>query len=561
MTNIIFKRIYIFDNETKEAYSAEFKIGINIITSSDIDGTDRGKSVLLRSLYHALGADSYYDSKWSEKNKVYILFFSVEDIEYSIYRSQKLFKIFNSTRELIFKTTSRKELALFWGKLFKFSIWLPNKVTNQLEIAPPAYSFLLNFLDQDKYEGTNFNSFKYLAQFSNFKKNVILSHLDIYNREYFEIVKAKEKLESEVRKKEQNTVELISMRRRVSSILDGVSYPETKEALENDLNIEVKKYSVIINKMNEIRNKLIDLRNQLVEQNTTLEQLSKFRTKEENEIKNILISQTCPECNSFLESTFALRSRRYNYIENIISLKDILNIEKARIENEISQNEELYSKLIIDLNEYEKLIGKHNKEIYDYVKFSGLNKLIDEINRDLTNDDVCINALNLEITKLKEKIKSINSKLKNVNSSYYTFIDKMKVKFSLNELDPKSYEKIDRTFCASGSNKPISTVIWYLILNELKQKFNVNRTVFPMVFDSPNNAETDKVKKQALVEYILNSSEQFSQLIISAIGFLPEEYNIPSEVSVIYLNNEKYRLLNKTVYINNYDLLEYMNDA
>lgn len=82
-----------------------------------------------------------------------------------------------------------------------------------------------------------------------------------------------------------------------------------------------------------------------------------------------------------------------------------------------------------------------------------------------------------------------------------------------------------------------------------------------MVFDSPNNAETDKVKKQALVEYILNSSEQFSQLIISAIGFLPEEYNIPSEVSVIYLNNEKYRLLNKTVYINNYDLLEYMNDA
>ena len=48
--NVIFDKIYIFDVVKKEAYSTEFKKGVNIITSSDIDGTDRGKSVLLRSL-------------------------------------------------------------------------------------------------------------------------------------------------------------------------------------------------------------------------------------------------------------------------------------------------------------------------------------------------------------------------------------------------------------------------------------------------------------------------------------------------------------------------------
>ena len=141
--NVIFDKIYIFDVVKKEAYSTEFEKGVNIITSSDIDGTDRGKSVLLRSLYHALGADSHFDSKWREKDKVYILSFKVDDKDFSIYRSQKLFKIFNAKGNLIFTTIHRSELADFLGNLFNFSIWLPQKNTNQLVIAPPAYSFLL----------------------------------------------------------------------------------------------------------------------------------------------------------------------------------------------------------------------------------------------------------------------------------------------------------------------------------------------------------------------------------------------------------------------------------
>lgn len=67
--NVKFDKIYIFDVDEKEAYAQSFKEGINLITSSDLDGTDRGKSVLLRSLYHALGADSYFDAKWNKKIK------------------------------------------------------------------------------------------------------------------------------------------------------------------------------------------------------------------------------------------------------------------------------------------------------------------------------------------------------------------------------------------------------------------------------------------------------------------------------------------------------------
>lgn len=77
--NIIFKKIYIFDILTKKAFVTSFEKGVNVVTSSSIDGTDRGKSVLLRSLYHVMGADAHFDKKWKNEDKVYLLEFFVDN--------------------------------------------------------------------------------------------------------------------------------------------------------------------------------------------------------------------------------------------------------------------------------------------------------------------------------------------------------------------------------------------------------------------------------------------------------------------------------------------------
>ena len=82
-----------------------------------------------------------------------------------------------------------------------------------------------------------------------------------------------------------------------------------------------------------------------------------------------------------------------------------------------------------------------------------------------------------------------------------------------------------------------------------------------MVFDSPNNAEMDQEKKHALIQYIIDSSNNFKQIIISAIGFNVNEYNINSKINIKILDNNKYRLLNKDVYQKNYRVLERMNEA
>ncbi|MFM1582351.1 cytoplasmic protein [Helcococcus ovis] len=559
--NVTFNKLYIFDTMAETAYTTEFKKGINIITSSDIDGTDRGKSVLLRSLYHSLGADSHFDAKWNECDKVYILKFSVDNTEYYIYRSQRLFKIFNSNLEIIFMTIHRSELALFLGELFDFTIYLPNKNTKELEIAPPAYSFLFNFLDQDHYEGTKFSSFKNLAQFSNFKLNVIYSHLGIYDKNYFECVKRKEELENEIKAKKEDIDSLIKMKDKTIFLLDGFSCPETTEALENELEIETKKYSELMNEMNSIRNKLIELRNELEEQSITLNQISKFENRKEKEITLMLKSKVCPECYTVLDNTIELRSKRYNQIDNTISFKDGIRIENARIKEEIKNYENQYSKLEIELKNHNDKIYKNRKEIKDYIRFSGLNKLIDEINTDLLEDERLVGNIKEELKPIKKELKSVNQRIKSADELYYSLIDKLKIQFNLNELQSTDYEQMSKNFCASGSNKPLSTVIWYMTLNGMKGSYNLSGIQFPMVFDSPNNAETDQEKKHSLVQYIMDSSSKFNQLIVSAIGFSESSYKLKNKVNIKTLDNKKYGLLNEEVYKENYGILLKMNNA
>lgn len=559
--NLIFHQIYIFDINKEEAYTQTFYKGLNVITSSEVDGTDRGKSVLLRSLYHSLGAEANFDTKWNEKNKIYILKFSVDDNKYSIYRSKRLFKIFDNKNQLMFKTIHRTELSTFLGELFGFTVFLPDKDTKQLEVAPPAYSYILNYLDQDKYDGTKFSSFNNLGQFSNFKINVIYTHFGIYNKEYFELIRQKEDIETRIKDAKEEMQELNKLRDRTLTMLDGFSCPESSTALENELKIETREYSRLMNEMSEIRNKLVDLRNQLEEQKIALNQINKFEKKQEKEINNILLKHSCPECHTVLDNTVYIRSKRYNNVDNAIELKDTINIESIKIKDEIKKFENQYSALAVNLKEHNNKISSSRKEINNYIKFKGLNDLIDKINEDLLFNNKSTLQAQDDMKPIKKEIKEVNQRIKAVDDSYYYLIDEMKKKFSLNELDDTSYQKLSKSFCASGSNKPLSTVIWYLTLNNLKQKYNPEGIKFPMIFDSPNNVETDQEKKEALIKYILESSYIFPQMIISSIGFSERAYDINFEVHVKNLDNDKYNLLNKSTYIQNYEILNYMNNA
>lgn len=197
---MIFNTLYVFSPREKMAKTVSFSEGVNVVTSSQADGTDRGKTVLLRSLYHALGADAYFDSKWKAEPKIYILQFSIDDHVYFIFRSGNLFKLFNEQKERISSVIHASDLAAELEKITGFAMKLPNRNENTLEITPPVYNYLPFYIDQDHYDGSKFSSFENLGQYSNYKEAVLFSHFGVYDEIFFDLVKQKELIGSDINK-------------------------------------------------------------------------------------------------------------------------------------------------------------------------------------------------------------------------------------------------------------------------------------------------------------------------------------------------------------------------
>ena len=554
--NVIFKKIYIFDILTKKAFVTSFEKGVNIVTSSSIDGTDRGKSVLLRSLYHVMGADAHFDKKWKNEDKVYLLEFFVDNKKYFIYRHRKLFKVFNDLIQILFQTSSRTELSEFLGEIWSFEIFLPNRNTEKLEIAPPAYTYVMNFLDQDYYDGTNFNSFKSLGQYRNFKPDVIYSQLGIYDKSYFERVKIKQNLFERINDSKESYKKSDEMKGKVSNLLENVVVPENLEELERELSIRSKEYNDILHSMNEFRYKLTNLRNEKYELEIALNQIERFKNNKEKEIKFILETDICPECHSVLNDTTDLRSKRYNSIEDSLYISDSIYEDIEQISKVISKIESSYREFSNRLESYKKNINSVQEEIKNYTSYMGLNELYNSLNLELFNELQLQEELKDRIENIEEELKKVSEIKADINNKYYEMVDSQVLRFGLNELEESQYKAINRVFCASGSNKPISTVIWYFILNNLKVCFNKKSLKLPMVLDSPKNAEMDYDKEQALIEYILENSSNYTQLIFSSIGFERTKFIFEGEIKIIELKNDKYQLLNSETFKEYEDILE-----
>ena len=165
-----------------------------------------------------------------------------------------------------------------------------------------------------------------------------------------------------------------------------------------------------------------------------------------------------------------------------------------------------------------------------------------------------------KIKELTKEIKKYNDRKKDIEEKYYELLIVARSRFGLNEIEPEKFKKLTNVFTASGSNKNIATVIWYLTIIALRRKYNENAIDFPIVFDSPNNVETDNMKKHALLEYILENAKD-SQLILSSIGFDKSEFEAYNNINVILLENDKYNLLDERDFTEYKDLLDNLCDA
>lgn len=556
---LIFNKLYLFSPQEKKAKVICFENGINIITSNQEDGTDRGKSVTLRSLYHALGAEADFEAKWDTKSKVYILQFYIDHSGYYIYRSCDLYKLFDDDKQLLFTSTHSRDLAAKLKEITHFSVMLPSRVDDKLEITPPVYNYLPFFLDQDHYDGSKYTSFKSLQMYPDFKDSVLFYHLGIYDEQYFDLVRQRERLIEEYEMHLSRLEVLKAMKEDVEKRIGTGAYSADLEALKKDIDLYKQEYSEVLTKLNACKAKLIDLRNHLIDYESLLSEMQQFSQTNEKEIKK-LNQHLCPECGSVLSETIHLRSKRYNLAEDIVAIKNDIQASIVNVSQDIETEERKYQQLLMELKQYEVKLKMNTIQVNDIIRYKGLCEIRDGIVVEKSDLGDTIGLEEEKIAVLDKELRSYNAKKKKIEEEYYQLLSSARTKFGLFEIDPEKFRKLNNNFNASGSNKNIATIIWYLTIIELRNRFNSSAISFPIVFDSPNNVETDNTKKHSLLQFILENAGD-NQLVLSSIGFSAKEFPSIKNINVITLENSKYALLDSETYISNESLLNEFCDA
>ena len=554
MSKLVFKTLYIFSSVEKKAKVVSFSSGTNIITSSSVDGTKRGKSLITKCLYHTMGADCFFEPIWEDSNKTYILNFEIDGCEYYMYRCNSLFKLFDSNKNVIFKTIHRNELGEKLKSIFNFAVQLPKRGEEKLEITPPAYSYLLYFLDQDRILGTQFASFDNLGQYPDFKENVLYYHFGAFDERYYEIERQLERVHEEIKNTEKKKEISDGMYEKVVSNIRDVSYTQSLELLKRDVERTKEQYVRIANSLSKTRTNLINLRNERAEIFSSLDALKMLDRDNEKQIKS-LNNQVCPFCCSSLDDTVALRISKYNTAEDIVLLSNNMQIAIREIERKIEKQENEYRKWLEELIKYEYSLAEKHGEIDDVLAHKGFVEIKDEIIQELHILREKIDELTQQEKSLKKEERSYTETKNRINTRYYELMMATKQQFKLEEIKEKAFEKITNSFKGGGSNKPIATVIWYINLLKLRKEFNPAAIDFPVVFDSPNNAETDLEKKGQLYKYIVENTPKDNQLIVSGIGYENEQTFGIAFDTVIRLDNDKYHLLNKEDYEDNSSIL------
>ncbi len=550
MNKLVFKKLFIFDYHNKLAKVMEFDKGINVITSKMLQGNDVGKSVMMKSLYHTLGADTYFDDLWEEHEKIYYLEITVNEETYSVYRNGNLFKIFDVNLNKIFFTNKRSELSNFLTSLYEFEVLLPNRQNNELETCPPSFQYILNFIDQDHLEGTNFNSFKSLGQYKNYKEHVIYNHFGIYNKTYFNLIRDLEGIsliESQLIK-EKNLVS--GMILKIETYLDSTYVPTNTDALEIELDKLKSEYTVIVNKLNSVKRNIVGLKNQKYDLEISVKELSELENKNIKIFKSV-VTDKCPVCNRETD-LLNYKIDKSNEIEDFIFLKDEMDCMLLSINEQLSKCEHEYKTVLDRYKYYENKISIVNTNVSNVLSYMGYIESINNLTSELGNLELRIQSILKDKKEVEKSIKKYNELKRNANQMYQNNMIKAKDEFDIEEIKPEQLKSIKNTFLARGSNRPVSTIIWYLNLLSVKNKLNPNSIKFPLVLDSPNNGELDDEKRVKLINYIFMNHEENTQLVISTLGFKQDDYPNFKVNKIIELTNDKYHLLNTS----DYDLIK-----
>lgn len=561
MNELYFKNILIADVQAHKARFQEFSKGFNVITSTD---NHVGKSSLLKSIYYALGAEVEYDAIWNKNSKLYAVDICVSGRDFRIVRFQKSFAVFQEDKLILLTRSVSRELANKLSEILGFSVYLPNKNTKKIEIAPPAFTFMPYYIDQDTGWSGLYNSFSQIDQYK--KDDRIKSlyyHLNIYTRHTVELMAQRDILKDEIIKLEED-------KKRIKIILTGLSQEiqnllpaETLDELEINLKIPKEDIALLVKHIGEARNKIQTLETtfqQHTHQLTVIEEYHQIKTKVDAPMQNDI--HVCPECGyTFDKEIYNIVRSNYN-VRNEDYMSQQIQLIINSITEELEGAKKQYVELMARLKEKEKAFDESQNAYEVYTRQRGLKDSVDHFNRQLGENEFRKGEIDGTIKQIGKELSKLPNK-KEVEEKYIEY-----VKFNIIHLDAwnPAYEgniKLLKPIKAQGTLENKIILAQVIGLFQTMEYFKSSIIRLPFVVDSPRAKEASNSSSKEILKLIFEVN-MLPQVILATMDYADFAADISAEINIIYLD-EKRSLLNKNEYLKREryigDLLELLKDV
>jgi len=555
--SLVFRDLWILSKAEKAGINLSLGSNVNLL----IGENDVGKSTLIKSFYHCLGADTpqINNTVWKRANPIYCVKFEVAGKAYHVVRDEKYFGTFDADKRLISRHVSvggTNGIAKFINKLLGFDIELERQADGKLGIAGPAFYFLPFYIDQDEGWSTSWSSFAGLKQFSNYRNLMLDYHLGVRPQSYYDAKKHEIELQEQLNGIQGERLSMQAARNSVEKRKVRTQVDLDPAAFRTELEAVVDQYNGIYAQQQSVLSRLKDVRNQRNAVDTELDVLRKaiseleadYRYSESPETPDVVGCPTCGTefCNSFVERFGILDD-----IDHCHALVDQWLKKRSDITVQLQQVEDEYKQVSAQLREVEIILArtKENVTLSELIASEGMKEMISTLNADIQEMLSREEGINDQLLKNTAGLKVDSVRKREIITWYKARMKEYLNALNVGVLSEDDYKSLDKQIKnnALGSDLPRALLAQYFAFLSTMNQFS-SFVLCPMLIDSPFQQEQDPNNRKAILDFIVSKRIPDQQMILATVSVDEFGDDTGLDIAIRHELNNKLTLLRKESY-------------
>ena len=516
MSEMYFKSILIADIVSHKARFQQFQKGLNVITSTN---NHVGKSSLLKSLYHTLGANVKYDSVWNVNNKLFVLDFCVDNIDYRIVRQIKSFAVFKGEELILVTSKVMSELAPLLEKIFHFGIYLDSKKDGRVTLAPPVFTFLPYYIDQDNGWSELYGSFQNQEQYKKHDRmKSLYYHLSIYTKSAVELMAQRDKLQEELDTLKTDATKLLDIIEALTDEIQGIVPADDVAQFDKNIQISKNKIRTLVKQIGEKRNRIQELEISLEQHEHQLQVITEYHTIAKTAQSNQeIFTHSCPRCGYLYDDEIYNRVHA-NYLNVSDSyVKTYIGQVIISIRDDLQKEKQQYITLTKKLNNLETAYSNKEDEFDLYIRHRGISESVVKLNTRLGKNQKEQSDSRKALKDIAKELKSFPSK-KEVESKYIEFTRLNIIKLGAWNAAYDGTIKLLSPIKAQGTLENKIILSQFVGLFQTMEYFKTQTIRLPFVVDSPRGKEASQESSKEILSMIAGIS-MLPQVILATIDF------------------------------------------